>query len=547
MSKQLQNIMVKKFHTTFFMPMTLLDAEKATKILAEDKNWKQVDYIEQQNESPQKRAGFYNEYAYFHSFVRDFLYNKKETLKIYERDIKQMRFEYNNKFTLELKIERLNLFVFSNNVAFLVLEVSSENISLTHLLDFHDKARRYYPPFFEYEYGNINHTHEKINIYWDDKKFNGGDSLSRLYVENEQKYLPLSYWGHLLPPSLLKQVSFADDDRMPIISHITLKNKADYKKLKAGDWSRIAFVDGAGDDNYPAAKDFLAQYDANFYDRFHYQSDKESSDAPLRYCLSGYSFIGVGVGDYFEKVVLPHFQRQYFQIMLIAQYEFATLLNFSTRMSEAVKDYTDDKFDEFRLKMQAIQHDFLHYTHRAHFTGVTNQLQGQELNALLRKNMGLDTLYNDVKEEIASSNAYLAMKTTQNQADATLGLTYFAALGGIAAISFALASMGLLFGDKALDNIFGIKECQNGLFWRLGLISTCFSITSSLVLFLLKRYTTNSFVKLKKSLCCWVVGLVTISIVCFSIHIKAPEYWNKTTDCDTPKVMIKSEIPAYDK
>ena len=64
---------------------------------------------------------------------------------------------------------------------------------------------------------------------------------------------------------------------------------------------------------------------------------------------------------------------------LLAHFELATLLAFSTRISRAVAHYEPRSVsaEEFEGWMQAIEDKFLQFVHRFRFTGVSNHLQGQ--------------------------------------------------------------------------------------------------------------------------------------------------------------------------
>ena len=80
----------------------------------------------------------------------------------------------------------------------------------------------------------------------------------------------------------------------------------------------------------------------------------------------------------------------------------------------------------------------MNYTHRFHFTGVSNQIQGKEMYQKWRESLELDTLYEDVKEEIASAAAIANAQLEAGRSDNANTLA-----------QAAMAS-GALFGSAAL-------------------------------------------------------------------------------------------------
>ena len=104
------------------------------------------------------------------------------------------------------------------------------------------------------------------------------------------------------------------------------------------------------------------------------------------------------------------------------------------------------------LRLQEINRDFLQFVHRFHFTGVSGQLQAQELNAQLRARMNLPHLFADIKDEITSAVAFLSMRAQRRQAEAVERLTRFASIGLVAGLAFSFLGMNVLMGGELWKN-----------------------------------------------------------------------------------------------
>jgi hypothetical protein len=126
--------------------------------------------------------------------------------------------------------------------------------------------------------------------------------------------------------------------------------------------------------------------------------------------------------------------------------ELASLLGFSGQVSRAVQRYGSGSENRENLEkcMSAIQEEFLQFVHRFRFTGVSNQLQAQELFELLRKNLKSQELFDDVQDEIAVANDFLRAEASDR---ATRSAEWLSLLGGIAVI------IGVIFGFMSLNFI----------------------------------------------------------------------------------------------
>lgn len=301
----------------------------------------------------------------------------------------------------------------------------------------------------------------------------------------------LPHWCTLLPASLCVDgdgqttdgpvFRHLVDERMPVMSFVQFDQTMSLSAMDAapdgtpGHWRgrfmRLCFIDAPGTDPLPYSSNFMS-YKAfrkrHCYDRF-------LSDG-TRFMISPYSFVMIGTGDYFTTNLLHHFRRMYFQLMLLSVFEFGTLVEFSSRVSRALARHErvgEPLPDEFRKSLLKIHQDFLAYVHRFRFTGVSNQVQPRELHDSIRREMGLGTLYEDVRGEIEAASSFLRAQeaerraneaeriakeaakltkeaNTQTRAAGTLNLIL--SLGVVAGLAI---STGSLFVDGLLPRAFG--------------------------------------------------------------------------------------------
>jgi hypothetical protein len=414
----------------------------------------------------------------------------------------------------ELMVERINLYVLRAGVAMLAVEVSNvpgQPVALHDAMKINDRLRRSHAPFLKTDRAA---DRAPVNLVPLELTWLGRDSLpvspifninddaaqaaANLWKsgDNAREAKPFQHWQWLLNPqtSAAGTSSEADtrgwtiapsradgitwrhvaDERLPILTTLGLASETDYRSLSEGDWMRLCFVDGPGSDAYPFARKFLeAQWPAHTYDRYH-SAPCESSDAPVRYLLSSYALTAVGCGSFFPEYIANHMRRHYFQLMLVAQIELAAMLSFSSRISGAVADFEDepareDAEERLSARLNIIERDMLQYVHRFRFTGVSGQLQPQEMFAQLRQVMRLDAIYADLKDELTMATQFLAMRATQDQAKeearqakAQERLSVIATIGVVFGLAFGFLSMNVLASSDFLESM-GLVPKQKGL------------------------------------------------------------------------------------
>lgn len=425
----------------------------------------------------------YAEAVYFHEFIQAFLYrqpreDEQPPFRLFRRnDIHHARVRFAGGQEKRVDVERVNLYIFRTGVAVftmdLVIPTSDQDTAtsgwtLGEFQTFHDLVRRAYAPYFTMGEDHRSNGHLVLDsIAWlgkdetplrgpagDEWTFRLNEELDEAprYVGNEtykpSRYPPLfRHWRVLLTPDLpladysqhvtpssVKASSETNgrwhhvvDERMATLATVSVTDakggKSRYDAITDGDMVRLCFADKSGDADFPYDEGFLKDFDARYaYDRF--------KSWGTRYLVSGYSFVAL-IGHHDPENFVPmHMRRHYFQMMLLAQMEMASLLGFSGQVSRAVQRYGSGTENRAALEkcMSAIQEEFLQFVHRFRFTGVSNQVQAQEIFELLRTTLRSQELFDDVKDEIAVANDFLRAEASDR---ATRSAEWLSLIGGI--------------------------------------------------------------------------------------------------------------------
>jgi drug/metabolite transporter superfamily protein YnfA len=119
----------------------------------------------------------------------------------------------------------------------------------------------------------------------------------------------------------------------------------------------------------------------------------------------------------------------------------------SDRLVEALKDLdVGDAASVRRFKrlIRASFEGFLRFTHRYWFHEVSEQAQVRALFHLCSAHLGLDPLYEEVKERVADMNGYLDADSLRRQANTVVRLTVVTILGLIGTVTTGFLGMNLL-------------------------------------------------------------------------------------------------------
>lgn len=468
----------------------------------------------------------YGEFIYFHDFVQRAIFGSSSTLDgrhpmtLLERtDVTELACTFGSEtgdWMVSYHVERLNLYLLAPGIAVLALQVAAKPqpgpaLTLEAAMQFNDRFRRSHVPYFHDDGGaggDLPHTvvwtttsgekhafllsdsHIAPDPTW--KTFSQTSPTQTIPTQiaqdmfnakaGDRQVAPLPHWQWLLngpqakdgaAPMPLGPVSGRDwywrhfsDDRLPVLSTIILPDRAAYYALQDGDWMRLAFIDGPGEDDFPYAAKFQQDtFAQHCYDRYHH-IQTAGADAPTRYMMCDYAMTAVTYANEsrdkrysYATTLSAHMQRHYYQMFLLAIIDKATMLGLSSRISQAIEDYdiarsnlhdSPDRESVLSETMQDIERDFLHYVHRFRFTGISGQLQASEMFAQLRRVMQLDELFEDIKTELETAVNFLSSREAQHATNAAERLNIIASLGVVLALAMAFLSMNLLTTEQAL-------------------------------------------------------------------------------------------------
>jgi hypothetical protein len=450
---------------------------------------------------PQWDADRYAEGVYFHEFVQSFLFRRAVARKRRRLDMPWMRlFQRLDVSAVEvqlhpgdakrfrLKVERLNLYLFSSGSAVLVLEISTKNASppgqnwtLAEVENFHDRFRRAYIPFATVAKGGAltpgGVVAAAVALHYGSGHRAVFDSANEIdamvggYLHSRERNgrrIPpvFGHWRELLTNAVrLAPYAEADnearwhhvvDERMPTVATVAVTNKNSnelefFRRTRRGDLMRLCFADSAGESSRPFRN----------FERDH-MFEWFRQDGTL-YLASGYALVAYRTGGFFEREIETHMRRHYFQMALLAHFELATLLAFSTQISRAVAAYEPRAVstEQFEDWMQAIEDEFLQFVHRFRFTGVTSHVQGQALFDLWRRQLRLKVIFDDLHREITSATEYLFNRAASRSAESGQPLSVIATLGVIGGLAFSFLGINILAQPGILAKVlalFGIRE-----------------------------------------------------------------------------------------
>ncbi len=502
MPKAADAIAVKEFRQIFTWPFVMTDEMNAPEWFEACKNrlngsaWKKTPPSDLMPDC--KATGLYEEAVYFHDFIRRSLYMQRQDVCTYQRpSLRKLVFTLEGKtghdrqdYPFAVSFNALH--IYHSGAAILTLELVYKGtpLDLATVQTLIDRLRRAYPPFWgengqpglsplraksiETTGADAANPVEKIHPL---TRLKGRESAQKALLDNDFHEPLFSWWRHILAPLTVKGNADPDgdptregkpllrqvlDERIPVMTTIALDPQVDGKNNPAaavsaisdGDWFRIAGADAAGSDPYPYNPDFLdTQRAALFYDRFlPYKSGPDWS--ATRFAFAGYHFAAVGAGGFFDTHLTEHVRRHYRQMQHLCLLEFATLLSISQRLCTALDLRDGDGHRAFRQEILQTQSDFMDFTHRFHFTGVSNQLQARELFDRFRDSMELDARYAEIKAELDSASELARAEEQREETLAAQNLTEVATVAAVVGVAAALASMNLVLDEE--QEVYGL-------------------------------------------------------------------------------------------
>ena len=486
---------VRHFRQILLWPLQLMPIREGSQIQrhwevleqgGDDNPWHEVG-DEFTGDPAQFQVRHYNEFVTFLPYVQRFLYGEARrqrknlkgedpgasSMRVFRRDdVAAVRlFSRPGAAPLVLTIQHVDLyFFFDIDVVLLNLEVFGDDIALYEAEDTLYRFGRAYPAGWD-EQGQGLHCMHRVEWLGHD-----GAVLAASDAEQREKFLSFvcrhraprisAHWTFLLAPLVLdhaeekgpiryRQIEYY---RMPVMGYLALDNP---RALTRGDFIRLGLVTApGGDETLPYSDRHVASFEERYcFDRF-WSDGVESLNT--RYMCCGHALIVVGDArsPFFndkETGVLAQFRHQHFLLFLIPHFQKAALLMFASRLVNALKNLEIGDPESVKQFKRAIRQNFeifLRFTHRYWFHEIADQAQAKALFHLVTGHLGLDTLYQEVKERMYDMNEYLDSDSLRRQANTVVRLTVVTTFGMIGTITTGYFGMNMLAADLVGDSDF---------------------------------------------------------------------------------------------
>ena len=438
----------------------------------------------------------YAEFVYFHDFVQKILFRKPQApgetpaVRLFRHTrIKRVEITVAGKVYAGT-VHRANFYMIDTGAAALVVEVEFEMGSALNLAEAQsltERARRsftaYFAPHHDFKAAGVPDRWrwlEADNTCFGTQSTPAALQQDLAFIRQHRTAPVAAHWQTLLQPLAIAgaragaRMSWRHlaDERIPVMSFVSLTGAAeklglagmpvtqmqkegwgpvalatqmDLSLVSRGDWVRLCHADDQGSDPLPYSPAIFRKFEKTAcYDRY-FPSDVTTTS--VRYMFAGYHFSVVGAGGFFDATLVHHFRRHYFQIGLVVTMELASMLALSSRVSEAVRTHRsvqgrDPKaVHEFRRKMLGIQETFLQLTHIYVFSGLSNQLQPTEMHEKWRKALNLDSIFDDLENEIEAATTFITAERQAEQSEISNHIAMIAVIGVVIGLALSLSQV----------------------------------------------------------------------------------------------------------
>ncbi len=424
----------------------------------------------------------YNEFVSFLPYVQRFLYGdgrkgrqaggansgSDSPMRVFRRsDVTTVRVVARaGDAPITLQVVHVDLyFFFDVDVVILNMEIGADDLSLPQAQEILYRFGRAYPGGWDAKGAALHCMHSVEWLGADGTVLSVSDAQQRepflSHVAEHRAPRIAAHWAWLMQPLVIdhsdepgelryRQIEYY---RMPVMAYLALD---DPRRLSRADFIRLALVSGAaepavsGTGPLPFADDPMVDFEQRYcYDRFWVNAGAAPN---TRYLCNGRALIVVGQADseFFccrDRGVLAQFRHQHFLLFLIAHFQKAALLMYSDKLVEALRNldiHDVASVKRFKRAIRASFEGFLRFTHRYWFHEISEQAQVRALSHLCTTHLGLDPLYDELKERIADMNTYLEADSLRRQANTVVRLTVVTLFGLIGTITTGFLGMNLL-------------------------------------------------------------------------------------------------------
>ncbi len=237
--------------------------------------------------------------------------------------------------------------------------------------------------------------------------------------------------------------------RMPVMSYLALDSLS---TLKQSDYLALGLATQPAKTRVPFSKRFLKKFEArNIYGRL-YSGGLDAPEIETRFLTTGEAFTIVSGGDSpsltdNERGLLSQFRHQYFLMFIVAHFHKATLFMLSDRLVAALKKLDPEKreaIDAFRNETLALQENFLRFSQRYYFREISGRAHVRDLFRMVRKHLGMDALFKELRNEIFDLVQYLDSNALRRQNASMYRLTVVTIAGLVGTIVTGFLGMNLI-------------------------------------------------------------------------------------------------------
>jgi hypothetical protein len=392
--------------------------EEARAAFAKSGSWIAVNDLVRRGESRDEDGFSYAELAYFHPFVREFLYGKGAVGEGGRHVFDVHELPATSASSLEITepgsestfaIRRILLYVFDGDIGILTLQLQATRpVELETALNVISYLRTAY--FQDYR-PVVNKADSGPGIVW---KGGGGIELVRIrplqaappeppndrleemreaigsgkpaiYAHWHPLLKPLTDWGIEIDP--------LGDHRMGVMVFLGME---DLSSLSEDQWFALAQADGGNFPRYaPAFRS--KELAASVYDRWWDPSAHDPDALKHRYLAGPMTYCCVlkTPHEHIERIRTT-WRRQHYQMFLLAHYQRAALLVLQHRVSSAAARLQGKRQRDLLREIQEIQGEMAVFSSRQWFTEISPQIQGRELYSLIARQLELEALYDGV-------------------------------------------------------------------------------------------------------------------------------------------------------
>jgi hypothetical protein len=505
-----QTVVVRQFRQVVLWPLQLMPLRRGVPV---QRHWEALETVpngsawrevqDQLGSDPENfRERHYKEFVTFLPYVQRFLYGTsagqeasrrhgEPSMRVFRRsDVAGVRITYNDDSTLVFSVAHVSLYFFLDaDIAILAFELHANDVPLDYAQDTLFRFGRAYPAYWDRngEGGSCPRRVEWLST--------DGAVLAVSDYEDREKYLLhvsryrtpciASHWEYLLRPMVLEYTGQTgvlryrqlEYYRMPVMAYLAVDDPA---VLSRGDFVRLGLVTRPGErDTLPYSAKSLESFEAEFCDDRFWGRAGNGLSGDTRLISTGQMLAVVGrcEDEFFansETGMLGQFRHQYFLLFLIAHFHKAALLSMSDELAVAMNRLevgNTESVKNFKRAIRQSMEVFLRFTHRYWFHEVSNQNLSRGIFRRLSQQLGNETLYNEVRLEVADMNDYLDTDSARRQANTILRLTVVTIFGLIGTVVTGFLGMNLL------------SEADKPLSWRVTFFLIILGLTTAITMF----------------------------------------------------------------